>query len=152
MLTLSQIRFCAIECKLQQSGEHSVADMCDALHWAIECSKQELPLTVAMIRRLGQKVEPSKNEHGFRKMPVYFENDRTRQALNPVHIERGLNSLLEHSQYLSADDRYLEFQKIHPFNDGNGRVGAILWNVYWNGGDNMEYPEIPPNFFANPSG
>ena len=148
MLTLAQIRFCAVECKLQESGEESVADMCEALSWAIECAKQELPLTLAFIRRLGHKVEPSKNEYGFRVMPVYFGGDQTKQALNPESIEQALNSLLEHGDVLSPNGKYIEFQKIHPFNDGNGRVGAILYNVFWKGGNNLEHPEIPPNFFS----
>ena len=147
MLSAAQIRFCAVECRLQQSGEESVADMCEALIWAIEVATLELPLTLAFIRRLGEKVEPSKNEHGFRVMPVYFQGDRTKQALDPTHIQQALNSLLEHGTNLSPDEKYIEFQKIHPFNDGNGRVGAILYNVFWKGGENIKHPVIPPNFF-----
>lgn len=150
MLKLTQIRFCARECELQQSGEYSVANMCEAYIWAVECARHEaieFPLTLAFIRRLGQKIEPNKNENGFRLMPVYFKNDQTKQALNPEHIEQALNSLLKHGDSLSANETYVEFQKIHPFNDGNGRAGAILWNIFWMGGDHLNYPEILPDLF-----
>ena len=48
-----------------------------------------------------------------------------------------------------AEHAYHIFQMIHPFRDGNGRTGKILFN--WLRGS-LNYPEMPPNFFdcANP--
>jgi Fic family protein len=51
----------------------------------------------------------------------------------PEHIEQLLDNLL--TDYASAHDVYfleriarfhLEFERIHPFNDGNGRIGRVL--------------------------
>jgi fido (protein-threonine AMPylation protein) len=50
---------------------------------------------------------------------------------------------------IDADAAYREFQTIHPFRDGNGRTGKILYN-YLRG--TLADPVMPPNFFncANP--
>lgn len=147
MLTLSQIIFCARECEMQESGEYSVADMCAALIFALDNKNHGVPLSLDLIRAMGRLVEPKKNQNGFRSTPVYFQNDQTKQALAPRQIWRALEMLITQGHNLTPDERYVEFQKIHPFNDGNGRTGAILYNVYWVGGENLEYPAIPPNFF-----
>lgn len=46
---------------------------------------------------------------------------------------------------LSPAMAYKEFEEIHPFSDGNGRVGKILFN--WLLGM-LHEPAMPPNFFG----
>jgi len=60
----------------------------------------------------------------------------THIASAPEHIERLLGNLL--ADYESSHDEYfldrisrfhLEFERIHPFVDGNGRIGRVLINL-----------------------
>lgn len=60
----------------------------------------------------------------------------THIAPAPEHIQRLLDVLID--DYSSSHDRYflenvayfhLEFERIHPFCDGNGRVGRVLINL-----------------------
>jgi Fic/DOC family len=143
MLSMAQIRFCAVECNYQETGPLSVANMCEALEFAYDYPTIS-PITLDFVRKLGVLVEPVKNEFGFRLMPVYFRNDPTRQALDARLIHNALTQLVVYGQELSAEEGYREFQKIHPFNDGNGRVGAILYNI-WRG--TIATPVLPPRTY-----
>ncbi len=65
---------------------------------------------------------------GYRTTPVTFVNGNT--GAKADHIPRLMDQLCDSD--LWDDDReafVLEFLKIHPFEDGNGRVAAILMNL-----------------------
>lgn len=143
MLSLSNIRWCAEECERQQSGELSVSNMCDALFFARGTYNVVRLIDLLEIQILGQMIEPVKNKNGFRGVPVHFAD--MSKALDAPMIVSALKSLIEHGNSLSPTEWYKEFESIHPFIDGNGRVGAILFNVK-NG--TLKNPITPPDVFS----
>ena len=144
MITIEIVRFCSVECKMQMSGEESVYWMVDGYEWAQENS-QEPPIP-EQIEWLGSLIEPYKNASGFRHVPVYVSgNEKLYHALIPEAINSLCQALENYT--LEPDEWFREYENIHPFVDGNGRTGAILFN--WISGT-LDNPKWPPNFWHDP--
>lgn len=92
-------------------------------------------------RDLGSLVEPQTNAQGFRMCGV-------RVGLHIFPEWTLVNGLMNklfaaiREERISAQDAYIEFEEIHPFGDGNGRTGKILFN--WINGTLMD-PVFPEN-------
>lgn len=94
---------------------------------------------------LGHLIEPYVNS-GQRYRNV---NVRVGSSIKPGHEEvpRLMNKLLDAQDWLNPDEWFKEYEEVHPFADGNGRSGVILFNYL---GGTMQNPVWPPNFWGDP--
>lgn len=76
----------------------------------------------------GDLEEPGTYPGYWRTHTVGFSTSKDKTA-DPIHIEYLMGHWLSQANKMSAADMYRVFQCIHPFSDGNGRVGGILLAV-----------------------
>lgn len=173
------VEFCAQECKRQGSGEESVSDMVNAWNFAVEYNDlilRDNTIDIDFIERLGMRVEPAKNVGGFRKVPIgvgnkfewhekafweripellerlitsYYEGNLDPKAVLSSMVYYNKTRKLIKKAKTAEDVFYFHYEDIHPFVDGNGRTGKILYN-YLRG--TLNDPQMPPNFWniSNP--
>ena len=146
MIDLDIVRFCAIECELQVSGAYSVYNMVNAWDAAIYRYEQAGAdgFTEADILALGYLVEPTKNARGFRQCPVWVSRN---EKLSWPLIPGALYGICQGFGEVVPATWFKEYEDIHPFVDGNGRTGVILFNWL---NDSLLNPEWPPNFWNDP--
>ena len=149
IITDRVVDYCAQECSWQISGELSVAWMIRGWRYAHRRSKR-LP-RVDDVLMLGRIVEPRANPTAdFRKVNVRVGFDVKRDFEFVPASMRALVESLDLLHLLSEDDAvewFREYEEIHPFADGNGRTGSLLYN--WLRGS-LHEPVHPPNLWADP--
>src|ERR1035437_483343 len=157
---LKVIKYCAEECERQSSGEVSVYDMLNG--WQFASIERDLGtnLDCDFIEALGRTVEPVDNKNGFRQIRIFVGDGRNNIEKAPwENVPRLLNLLLEsyyegilmeapmHPLANNAEDQfYFEYENIHPFRDGNGRSGKIIYNYLCG---TLNNPMMPTNFWGS---
>lgn len=141
-LDINVVQWAAQECDRQKSGELSVANLCEA--WIYLATRPSKFFDSALIRILGCFVDPVANSKGYRTLPVHFANG---QVVGASNIPHQIDNLCEYSNVLLPLEWYIEFEKVHPFQDGNGRVGSLMYNFL---SGTLNEPIAPPDVFSDP--
>lgn len=88
------------------------------------------------------------NSTGFRKVPAKLPNleEGLPHSQIPDAMERYYD-LFANNHFYTPEQAYKEFEQIHPFKDGNGRVGDLLWKLAI-ARESGKWPEkLPPDVF-----
>lgn len=135
------LQFCAEECQRQQTDALAVLRMCKAYDEFLMLGTMREEISQPEIHHLALTIEPDVTRAGYRKVPVFFKVADF--AVEPGLIVQAMTSLLKHQAEVTAKEFYQEFERIHPYVDGNGRVGAILYN--WKN-HTLLHPVTPPEY------
>ncbi len=143
------VKFCAEEVERQQDVPLAVWHMFNAWMEAVTVYENWKPRARSQVPGpdflilMGHMVRPEKNPRdSFRTCGVRVGG---RICPLPNEVPKKIDRWLAYVDEMTPEEAYKEFQLIHPFRDGNGRVGKIIFN--WLKGT-LDNPQMPPNFFG----
>lgn len=98
-----------------------------------------------LVKELGAITDP--RNRGWRKVTVVFASGN--RALPPEFLGRAMEqwAKIYAEQIFLPEDSYREFEDIHPFLDGNGRVGDLLWKISMKWRTGVWPIQLPPDIF-----
>ncbi|MCP4740962.1 MAG: hypothetical protein GY871_01855 [Actinomycetales bacterium] len=116
-------RWAADECRRQHAGKDRVQPMVDAFEALARAgrkfSERDMLAAAALI-------EP-RNSRGYRRTTVTFANMGPSTA--PGSVSQAMSQLFRFRRELTPLEFCREFLRIHPFEDGNGRLAACMFNA-----------------------
>lgn len=124
----NSMKVTATACELYEAINHKYA-----LSRALENPDEEL--SERLIKDIAQAINRNINEvGGYRTVPVFIAAaEHIPPAPNQIN-QQMMQLVYEHNQDFGLDPFlrearfHLRFERIHPFEDGNGRTGRILLN------------------------
>lgn len=138
--------FVAIETRRQHDGPYDVGFMLHAWMSAVHDKESDIELSLPMIIGWAKMIDPQANRGSmtFRTHPIFIGWEE-RSAVNlDRQMEMWLGAVKD-NYYAKADYAYKAFEEIHPFSDGNGRTGKIIFNWLNN---TLRNPTWPINFWG----
>jgi Fic family protein len=112
---------------------------------------EKLSLSNRLIRDIHKNLLTERS-HGYRKLQNHIENSVTQKIIYTPPPPNEINRLMTNwEHYVHNSDKaidplircaisHYQFEAIHPFNDGNGRVGRMLMVLYLVYKEVLHYP------------
>lgn len=117
-----------VDCCVMQNDTTPKAfvGMTRAYYHALSASNRFL--TIDDLKLMNGFIQGGNEAQGYRWGRAYFKDFGF--AIEPENIDRLMNSWQQHlsTMFTEVDLAYFELMRIHPFVDGNGRVGSLYWN------------------------
>lgn len=146
------LAYCAEEITRQHDTPLAVYWMCQAWVQAQQDFARLVPapglehtiIVPDLIVSWGSLAQPEKNRRGFRRIDIEVGYKPCPSWERVPYLMSQFCQALRDGLFIPSE-AYREFEEIHPFRDGNGRVGKILYNFLLG---TLNTPQWPRNFWG----
>jgi len=155
--TLTQVLEYKSKEKSENKDVQEVLNYIEALHYGMKLMREKnLPVSSRLIKECHKKLlsgvrGESKTPGQYRKVPVFVGNlvpPPAHYIENLIHdLEKFINENNSILPLIKAGLSHVQFETIHPFLDGNGRIGRLLIVLMMINYGLINEPVLYPSFF-----